>query len=526
VEAVAVGEVDVLVVGAGPTGLALAVAARTNGASVRIVDRAPSEAHESRALVLQPRTLEVLAGTGVTARLLARGRRTVWLQLHGDGHAATVPLFDLGVDDTPYPFLLFLSQAETEAALAARLAEQGVTVEHGTELVDLTQDRESVRCQLRHGDRTQEVTARYAVGCDGGGSTVRRVLGIDFAGDHYPQRFALADVEVDGSLRADTVHAFLGPSGMLFLFPLGHPRPWRVMGMLPPFDDAPAELTLAAVQALVDEYAPGLRLHDPAWLSDFRLRHRLADRYRDGRVFLAGDAAHVHSPAGGQGMNVGIQDAANLGWKLAAVSGGADPSLLDSYEAERRPVGRATVGFTDRLFSIATSRRAPIRLARTTIAPRILPVLARVRPLRAAAYRRLADLDVTYRTSPAVHDTRGRLAPPPRAGDRLPDAPVGPAGPGGPGGPGESLHQLVAAPGHHLLLCGRWTRPDQLRLPGVSIHVLGPDDAPAALARLHVRGHAQLLVRPDGHIGYRADGTDLTGLRTHLARTFPLSRSR
>jgi 2-polyprenyl-6-methoxyphenol hydroxylase-like FAD-dependent oxidoreductase len=517
-EAVAVVSVDVLVVGAGPTGLALAAQVRANGASVRVVDRSPTEVHESRALVLQPRTLEVLAGTGITARLLARGGRTVRLQLHSGGRTTAVRLFDLGLDDTPYPFLLFLSQAETEAALAAHLADEQVVVERGTELVDLTQDRDSVRCQLRRHSGMQEVSARYAVGCDGGGSTVRRLLDIEFPGGRYPQRFALADVDIDGPLTPGSVHAFLGPAGMLFLFPLGAPRPWRVLGMLS--TSAPVEVTLESVQALLDEYTAGLRLHDPVWLSDFRLRHGLAARYRLGRVFLAGDAAHVHSPAGGQGMNLGIQDAANLGWKLGAVSRGADPALLDSYEAERRPVGRATVGLTDRLFSIATSRRRPIVAARTVIAPRLLPAATRLRPLRAAAFRRIADLDVTYRRSPAVLDMRGRFGPPPRAGDRLPDSATG---------AGTTLHQLVAPPGHHLLLCGprpRWNVRflDEVLACGVSIHFLEPHLANPALRRLRVRSEAQLLVRPDGHIAYRADEADLTGLLIQLHRDLPPSQ--
>jgi hypothetical protein len=304
---------------------------------------------------------------------------------------------------------------------------------------------------------------------------------------------------------------------MLFLFPLGQPRPWRVMGMLPPAGTASDEVTLESVQALVDEYATELRLRNPAWLSDFRLRHRLAARYRLGRVFLAGDAAHVHSPAGGQGMNIGIQDAVNLGWKLAVVSGGADPTLLDSYEQERRPVGRAAVEFTDRLFSLATSSRAPVRAARTVLAPRALPILTRVRPLRAAAFRRVADLDVSYRRSPAVLDARSRFAPAPRAGDRLPDAAAG---------PGITLHQLVGASGHHLLLCGfrhRWnlcSLDESAQTPGLSIHYLEPGAAAAALDRLRVRRQAQLLIRPDGHVAYRADDLDLTGLRAYLDRTF------
>ena len=355
------------------------------------------------------------------------------------------------------------------------------------------------------------------IGCDGGGSTVRRSVGVGFRGGRYPQRFALADVEVDGDLAPGRVHAYLGRRGIFFLFPLGHPASWRVLGMLPPgmlpAATPDAALSLVDVQALADEFAGGgVRLRDPVWLSDFRLHHQLADRYRSGRVFLAGDAAHVHSPAGGQGMNVGIQDAANLGWKLALVARGiADPALLDSYESERRPVGKALLRFTDRLFSIATSTRLPIRLARVAVAPRLIPLALRVPPLRAAGFRTVAELDVGYPHSPAVQN--GGAVRRPAAGDRLPDAPTG----------STSLHALVHPPGFHLLLWGPpYADPPRLTQAAITVHRL--EHSETAQQRLHLRDTAQVLVRPDGHIAYRADSRDPTGLRTYLDRWLPGSR--
>lgn len=496
---------DVLVVGAGPTGLALAAVARANGASVRVVDRTPTASHESRALVLQPRTLEVLAGLGVTEALLSRGRRTVRLTVHARSRAVEIPLFDIGSDDTPYPFLLFASQAETEAALDAHLTDSGLAVERGAELMALEQRDGRVTCHLATAGGGERVDASYVVGCDGGTSTVRQLLGIGFSGGRYPQRFALADVHVDGDLPPDRIHAYIRQHGLLFFFPLGEPAPWRVMTMLPT-DEPEGVLALPTVQALVDELAGGgLRLRDPAWLSDFRLRHRLADRYRSGRIFLAGDAAHVHSPAGGQGMNVGIQDAANLGWKLALVARGLAPAeLLDSYEPERRPVGRALLRFTDRLFTIGTTTRPPISLARATIGSYLLPLAMRLRPVRAAAFRRLADLDVTYRRSPAVLDAGPVLRP--SAGDRLPDAQS----------QGTTLHSLIAAPGHHLFLAGPIT---EVTHPGVTVHRLRPGDR--AWNTLQVQAAAQILVRPDGHIAYRTDQSDTDPLHSYLARWLP-----
>jgi 2-polyprenyl-6-methoxyphenol hydroxylase-like FAD-dependent oxidoreductase len=496
---------DVLVVGAGPTGLALAAVALAHGASVRVIDRNPSAVHESRAMVLQPRTLELLAGLGLRDELLSKGRRTVRLVLHSGPRSVAVPLFDIGIEDTPYPFLLFISQAETEAALDAHLTHRGVVIERGTELLALEQQEARVTCQLKTADGAETVEAAYVVGCDGAASTVRRLLGIGFTGGRYPQRFALADVHVDGDLPPDRIHSYLSRRGIMFLFPLGRPAPWRVMGVLPsaqPDDD----LTLPAVQAIVDEFTGGgLRLHDPAWVSDFRLRHRLADRYRSGRAFLAGDAAHVHSPAGGQGMNVGIQDAVNLGWKLAMVARGtASPDLLDSYEPERRPVGRALLSFTDRLFSLATTTRPPVSTLRTTIAPYAVPLATRLRPLRAAAFRRIAELDVTYRHSPAVQDTKPARRP--AAGDRLPDARTHSG----------TLHSLIATPGFHLLVAGP---VHDVAHPALAVHRLEPRDQ--AWTMLRLRTVAQILVRPDGHIAYRTDQADTTGLRAYLNHWLP-----
>lgn len=333
--------VDVLVVGAGPTGLSLAAELVAHGVTPRLIDRGHDRVHESRALAIQPRTLETLDRLGVTADLVAAGNPAVRLQLHAGHRALTVPLFDLGLDDTAYPYLLFLSQAETERVLERHLTANGVQVGRDTELVDLSPGDALVTATLHHRDGAAEtVTARYVVGCDGAHSTVRRQAGIPFRGSAYPQTFVLADCEVDG-VEPGAAHAFLSGQGLLFFFPLGQPASWRLLAMRPASDPTPpdAAVSLAEVQAIADAYTGSrVRLRDPVWMTNFRLHNRGATHYRAGRVFLAGDAAHIHSPAGAQGMNTGIQDAANLGWKLAhTLRGLVDPAALDTYEAERSP---------------------------------------------------------------------------------------------------------------------------------------------------------------------------------------------
>lgn len=489
--------IDVLIVGAGPTGLALALQLARLGVRIRIIDRSTDRVHESRALALQPRSLEVLAGLGVADELVSAGNRAVQVRLHLRGRVLSVPLFDLGLEDTEYPYLLFLSQAETERILEERLAGLGVTVERQVELTDLTQGPDSVTAVLRGADAeagAETVRAAYAVGCDGARSSVRRLVGIRFEGSTYPQTFLLADAEADG-LEPGSAHAFASAAGILLFFPLGTPATWRLLVMKRTTaarspDDPDA--TLAEVQAAADEYTGGtVRLHDAAWVTEFRIHLRAASRYRSGRLFLAGDAAHIHSPAGAQGMNTGIQDAVNLGWKLAqALTGSGDPALLDTYEAERRPVGQAVLRLSNRPFRIATSDNPVVRFARSRVAPVLAPLAVKATWGRARIFRTVSELGINYRRGPLSVNGPGMprhfLRPGLRAGDRLPDAPVVH------NGETTTLHRVLDGPAWHLL---HWHLPDG--------------------------GTTHYLVRPDGYIGYCYTGNGAegaAGLEDYLRR--------
>ncbi|MBX6752453.1 MAG: FAD-dependent monooxygenase, partial [Micromonosporaceae bacterium] len=391
-----------------------------------------------------------------------------------------------------------------------------------------------VACRLRHRDGHEEQTdARFVVGCDGAHSTVRDLAGIPFAGATYPQTFVLADVEADG-VAPGAAHVFVSAQGMLFLFPLVRPASWRLLAMRPRHDPSPAAApTLAEVQALADGYTGStVRLHDPVWMTNFRLHHRAATRYRTGRLFLAGNAAHIHSPAGAQGMNTGIQDATNLGWKLAHVLRGANPALLHTYEPERAPIGRMVLRMTDRAFTIATATNPVAAFARTRLAPALLPLAFKATKGRAYLFRTVAELNIRYRRSQLSVDVGQAPRRGLRAGDRLPDAPV--VHNGAP----TTLHAAVTRPGWHLLLCGptrRW--PAELeqvgrRHPGLlTVHHLTTDPGPdvlydptgTALARLGVPAarNAVLLVRPDGHLGYRAATAEMQSLVAYLERWLP-----
>ncbi len=517
-------DVDVLVVGAGPTGLTLAAQLAAFGVAVCVVDDKPHPVMESRALALQPRTLEVLRGS-VTEQLVERGNRAVQLRWHGARRTMSLPLFDMGMDDTAYPFLLFLSQAETEAALVDHLEQLGVKVEWETRFVRSSRGDEGRACELTGKDgRSQVVHARYLVGCDGAHSAVRDSAGIAFGGGRYPQTFLLADTDADG-LEPDAAHVWFGEAGPLFFFPLRRPVAWRV---LTPRLPGTAEDDL---DALVEATTGGrVRMGTPVWSTAFQIHHRQAESYRAGSVFLAGDAAHIHSPAGAQGMNTGIQDAVNLGWKLALVLRGTAPEeLLETYDAERRPVGAFVLRFTDRAFTAATSTGPVVRFARTHLAPRVIAAAARLPRARGLAFRTVSQLGIRYEDSLQGGTTR---TPRPRPGERLPDVLVRV------GGSQAWLHEQLTDPAFHLLLCGpasvwndavlekieagydglvhvhRLTRQPSSSRDSATIE--DPDGT--ALRRLRVGAAAQLLVRPDGHVAYRRDHTDLSDLRRFLDR--------
>src|SRR5215470_9398880 len=536
-------DLDVLIVGAGPAGLALAAQLRWFGTSFRIVDRSLDRARESRALAVQARTLELFDMLDLAAPLVERGNTSARLALHlGARQVAEVQLGAMGAVDTRFPFILFVSQAETEDVLGRHLSGGDVRIERGVELVQFAVENDAVHCVLRHSSGEETVRARYVVGCDGARSAVRKGAGFAFEGGSYLQDFVLGDVEADGLLEPNAINSFVGGGGVAMFFPLGRPTTWRVIAMAA----APArreragvdlpltsELSLPELQRMVDAPTEGsVRVRDPAWLTRFHLHHRQVAHYRAGRVFLAGDAAHIHSPVGAQGMNTGIQDAWNLGWKLALVVRGAAPdALLDTYEAERWPVGRFLLRYTDRIFATFTLAMSSGKVATWTrdfVVPRVIPRVMSTSWLRSAAFRFVSELGIRYRKSPLAQEGAPPLRAGPRAGDRLFDARVTTNGAQVP------LQRAVVGPYLTLLLCGAagaWeqARPDRLTTRYaelVTIRYLSEtpirdglfDPDGATLRALGANDGAQYVIRPDGYIGFRCAGYDLTALTGYLRR--------
>jgi len=548
------GEPAVMIIGAGPTGLALAAQLAAFGVPFRIIDKSLDRAHESRAVGVQARTLELLQPYDLADALVARGNSTAMLRFHFDGGgSAGFRLSDFGAEDTRFPFVLFVSQAETEALLGEHLTARGVTIERGVELLRYDTDDDGVDVTLRRGDGAEErVRTRYLIGCDGAHSAVRKRAGIPFEGDAYEQRFLLGDVEADGDeLQRDTLHAFPGRYGIAVFFPLGRPTTWRVIAMstrTSPVsvstehgeEQRPIEtpLTLDELQQAIDDATGGgVRVRDPAWLAHFRLHHRQASHYRSGRVFVVGDAAHIHSPVGAQGMNTGMQDAWNLGWKLAlVVRGAARLALLDTYEAERWPVGHALLRGTDRIFGLFTramSSNAVAAWIRRVVMPRVVPLAIGGERLRTFAFRFVSEIGIEDTDSTLATEGTPALDAGPRAGERLPDAVVFA------GGRSTTLQREVVGACFTLLLCDRGARGARAEvaendrgrgeLPKEFLQVRRlvssasdnaddalVDESGVAFERLGIRESGIYLVRPDGYVAYRCAGTALGGVEGWL----------
>jgi 2-polyprenyl-6-methoxyphenol hydroxylase-like FAD-dependent oxidoreductase len=364
----------VAIVGAGPTGLALAVTLAEAGVDFVVLDKLAEGANTSRAAVVHARTLEVLDTLGVTQDLLPRGIPLQRFTVRDGGRV--LARLGFGGLPTPYPFTLMVPQCDTEAALLARLRALGGDVHRPYEVASAVQDDGGVTLTTTTG---RTLRAQYAVGADGMHSAVREAAGIGFTGSAYAQSFVLADVVMDWRPGPAEVSLNFHTDGLVVVAPLPHGR-YRVVAVV---DEAPAAPGAAYVQALLDARSPGqAHVHEAVWGSRFRVHHRVADHYRAGRLLLAGDAAHVHSPAGGQGMNTGIQDGYALGRAFAE-------DALDGYEPLRRPVAQRVVAFTDRMTRMATLRRRPARAARNAV----LPLASRVPALRNRLVRELAELD-------------------------------------------------------------------------------------------------------------------------------------
>ncbi|MEB0078468.1 FAD-dependent oxidoreductase [Pseudomonas sp. CCI3.2] len=410
---------DVLIIGAGPTGLVLALWLSKLGIRVRIIDKTATSGSTSRALAVQARTLELYRQLDLTQVILQHGHKVPAVNLWVKGeHAAQVPFDAVGKDLTPYSFLEIFPQDQHERLLIERLLMFGVSVERQTELTRFVHDGVGVTAYLSGADGQEEVcAARCLAGCDGARSTVRKSLDIGFPGGTYQQVFYVADVDADGPSVNGELHVDLDESEFLAIFPLADKHHARLIGTVR--NEHADTLTFEDVSGRAIEQLQ-VQIHRVNWFSTYRVHHRVAKHFRQGRAFLLGDAAHVHSPAGGQGMNTGIGDAINLAWKLAALlETRASDSLLDTYETERIGFARQLVATTDRVFSFATAEGRIAKLVRTRIAPLLIPKVIAIDAVREFIFRTISQVTLNYRGMPLSAGTAGKV----HGGERLPWVP-------------------------------------------------------------------------------------------------------
>ncbi|HXT15601.1 MAG TPA: FAD-dependent monooxygenase [Gemmatimonadaceae bacterium] len=546
----------ILIVGAGPTGLMAAASIARFGVAVRLIDRASEPpADRSRAAVVQPRTLEAFDNLGIAQEAIGAGTPVDSVELYKpSGTHATLTFAEPGWLDSPYDKLLSLPQDQTERILTELCTRLGITIERGVQLVGLSQSADAVRATLRHADGANEtVDAEWVVGADGAHSTVRELSGLTFPGLTYADDGLIGDVDIEWKLSHDSVSLCPRPEGFLLAFPLPGDRHFRTIMIVPsvrPTEDR--TLSMEEFRSRLEYMTPHgcgsgsgsappkiLRSH---WLTRYRLHRRGVTSYSRGRVFVGGDAAHIHSPVGAQGMNTGIQDAYNLAWKLALVARGEAPAwLLETYDEERRHIGELLLNGTDKAFGFVAGRGwfartvrriAPTLAARALSAPVIGKTLARF----------VSQLQIKYRESRlSVEGSHAASlgAHAPHAGDRAPDVHLSSAN----GQPvrlfdefREPRHVLVvfegnsttanAAPGDgalpenmkQLVKMIRLTRATTGSRDGARL-----DSDGAAHDRYGAANGALYLVRPDGYIGFRGSLEDWSDLRTDLARRFLVS---
>jgi 2-polyprenyl-6-methoxyphenol hydroxylase-like FAD-dependent oxidoreductase len=496
-------ETDVLIVGAGPTGLMLANQLARRGVRPLIIDRHSGPAQQSRAMVVHARTLEIYSKLGIADQALELGARGAGANMWASGKwAARIPIGDIGRSMSPFPFVLMLGQDDNERLMGAHLRGQGVDVQWNTELTGFAQAPGHVDATLRLPDGSAcKVAAAYVAGCDGGRSAVRERSGITFPGAPYEQVFYVADTEATGAMKQGELNVYLWQDGFHLFFPMRGKDRWRVIGILPPAlrhrDDLKFEEVVPAIRR---ETSTDLFFQSCSWMSTYRIHHRAAEKFRDRRCFLLGDAAHVHSPMGGQGMNTGLQDAYNLAWKLAlVVKGRAGAALLDTYEQERIPVARRLLGTTDRAFQMVVSDSWIASLIRTQIIARVAAFAMTRERVRRLAFRAISQIGIRYRGSALSQTLPGLPDGAPVAGDRFPWLKLKFQA----GGAVEDVFGRLDDTQFNLLVIGQ-PAPEGMTAAGalLRVHVIPADPGnDADLARAAIAGPAFFLLRPDGHVG-------------------------
>jgi 2-polyprenyl-6-methoxyphenol hydroxylase-like FAD-dependent oxidoreductase len=513
-------DVDVLVVGAGPVGLVASAELARRGVRVRVIDKQARPTDESRAVAIHARSLDMFDRMGIADELLSTGIKAIAMQLYaGRSKLFRVPL---GGVDSAFPFTLTTAQTETERVLDEHLGSLGVTVDRGVELVALSQDSDTVHVTVRRDDgSTEEVSASWVLGADGAHSAVRKMVGTKLAGSFVGERFLLGDVDCEHSLDLATMHTFFSPEGPVIVLPMRDGR-MRFLAQVHDAPDTPMNMhpTQDELQAVIDRRIGGIKVVRSHWLTSFEIHHARVPAYRWGRVFLAGDAAHIHSPAGGQGMNTGMQDAFNLAWKLAAaINGEAGDTLLNSYEAERFPVSDQVIKFTDRLTRAGTLSGPPRR-----IRDAVIRLLSHVPAAGRLMANNAEEVNINYRNSPIAMGLRRRHAKV-AAGEHIPhiaDAELQKQMRAA-CGPDNTGHTVVTVAAGHVAPAAGGPGQRQVLVTTDNTPVAGYDavitDPNGLVAqRFGVKNGGRLVIRPDCYIGAIAHLDDTTTVADYFTK--------
>ena len=523
-------DIDVLISGAGPSGLMMGCQLALHNIPFRIIDKNEDHTTQSRALVVQARSVEIFDQMGIAEKAIEQGKVAKAIGAFFNGKKAfRITVSDMGEGLTKFPFLLMLEQSHTEKILVDYLAERGYEVERKTELLSFTQNNDEVTCTLQLADGNKEtVNAKYVIGADGSHSVVREQLKIPFVGSTYEESLFVLDCKAEVDLPNDEMYLTFSDVAIGGFFPLTNGR-WRILGNIPKELEGKHELTFEDINKnFAQRTRMKVKLYDPQWISAYRSHHRYAASFRQGRCFLIGDAAHIHSPVGAQGMNTGLQDAYNLAWKLALVHGRkAKETLLDTYTAERIIIAKNLVRTTDRAFNIATSGGIikTFRLVVMPVALRIIaPIFEGVKSIRQLAFKLISEIGINYRRSILSQDaTLGNFSDhAPKPGDRLPFITFIDSN-----GNETNIHENLKGSMFHLFqfiksasmqpiadIANEWSGI-------ISIETIPFNSNTRKLFQaLGINNSGCYLIRPDGYIGYRTTKPNAVHFKSYLDRFF------
>lgn len=548
---------DVIIVGAGPTGLMAGSLLARSGIKFIILDKTSTQVHESRAFGVHARSMELLLNLGLEQDFLAKGLMASGAQIFVNGKKrGELNFLDIGREDTPYSFILMVPQWDIEAILVDYLRTKNIEVYHNTEVTHLEQTDEGIVVQAKNkAGEVFQIKSSYLIGADGAHSIVRRNLDLAFEGAAYPQGFLLADCKIDWPLDYDHMKVFLHDRDLVVYLPLKGKKIGRIIAVkqLKTLSNETAEssgaepATLEEVEEIVRRVTKlAVKLTDPVWVTGYRIHHRAVKTYSVGKVFLAGDAAHIHSPAGGQGMNTGLQDAANLVWKMIVVlKGYAGDNLLATYQTERWPVGQKILKYTDRLFSMISSQKLWIARLRNMLLPRLIHFVSTNKKWRARTFQFISQLGIHYHDNDFLANVLAKTtADNPHktllAGCRAPNALIT---------RNNDVFNLIKGYCFHVLALSRTS----LTLDDIETVATALDGVPNFIG-LEIKVHfitqsligrnkriicaessqifniycltptvpqAIFFIRPDGYIAYRSDGLDVTGLKMFISERFP-----